>query len=230
MNYSPELAASYSQRREQYNETDNLLFDKLEDVGVQDKIVLDVGCGDGRHAEEIKEMGAAQVIGLDRSEDLINIAKRRLNEQPNGSEGLAYLVATGEALPIESESVDRVISNFVGHYFPDATVFFAEIARVLKNEGYSVCTLNITNVEKGYEHLYNTPMPIRLGTNDQAIVVQNLIKSRLEIEEALERASLRIIDEIELDHPNAIVDQAYPNKDHIEKHAVLLILKKEIEE
>ncbi len=222
MKYSPELATDYSQKREQFNETDKVLVDALESVGVQDKEIVDLGCGDGRHARLIKEMGAAHVTGVDVNEKMIELAKEKSVENPE----VTFFVADGRNLPVEDSSTDIVVSNFVIHYFPDAKEVFSEISRVLKEDGNFIGTFNITDVEEGFEHLYNQQMPIRLGQGEESIVVQNLIKSRQEIEAAIEEAGFVIKEEKELDHPNATIDDSFADKSRIQKHAVIMVLQK----
>ena len=222
MKYSPELATDYTHRREQFNETDNQLFEALESVGVKDKEVLDIGCGDGRHARRIKEMGAIHVIGIDINETMIALAREKTVNNPD----VTFMVAEGTQIPADDNSKDIVVSNFVIHYFPDASKIFGEISRVLKSGGHFIGTFNITDVEAGYEYLHNTAMPIRLGQGDASIVVQNLIKSRQEIEAAITSAGLTIEQEKELDHPNATVDDSFPEKGHIHKHAVMMVIQK----
>lgn len=224
MNYSPELAKDYSENREQFNETDRVLVEALEEVGVENKEILDLGCGDGRHARLIKEMGAAHVTGVDINETMIDLAKEKSAENA----GVSFYVADGTKIPLENQSTDLVVSNFVIHYFPDSKEVFGEVSRVLKPEGRFVGTFNITDVDAGYEHLYDQQMPIRLGSGKDSIVIQNLIKSRAEIEEAIAGSGLVIEEEKELDHPNAVVDDSFAEKDHVRKHAVMMVLQKRV--
>jgi ubiquinone/menaquinone biosynthesis C-methylase UbiE len=222
MKYPPDLATNYSQKREQFNETDKVLMGALESIGVQDKEVVDLGCGDGRHARLIKEMGAAHVTGVDVNEKMIEIAQEKTAERSD----IDFFVADGRNVPVEDDSADIVVSNFVVHYFPDAKQIFNEISRILKTEGYFVGTFNITDVEQGFEHLHNQPMPIRLGHGEGSIVVENLIKSRQEIEDAIEQAGFTIKEERELDHPNSTIDDSFADKSRLQKHAVMMVLQK----
>ena len=146
MTYSPELAKNYSQKREQFNETDTVFVNALNEIGVKDKSIIDLGCGDGRHARLIKEMGATHVTGVDVSEKMIELAKEKTENNPD----VTFFVADGRNLPLENESTDIVISNFVIHYFHDANEIFTEISRVLKVGGHFIGTFNITDVDEGY--------------------------------------------------------------------------------
>jgi len=86
----------------------------------KDKAVLDLGCGDGRHARLIKEMGASHVVGVDVNERMVELAKSKTGE----SDGVSFAVADGRDIPVEDNSTDIVFSNFVIHYFANAGEIF----------------------------------------------------------------------------------------------------------
>src|SRR5438445_6609013 len=46
--------------------------------GYRDPAVLDVGCGSGRIGEFVLDAGAARYVGIDFSEPMIEMARRRL--------------------------------------------------------------------------------------------------------------------------------------------------------
>ncbi len=217
--YTPTQVSDYSSNREKFNETDKELFAAMENVGIKDKAIVDFGCGDGRHARQLKALGAASVTGVDINSGFIDIANNA-----NTDETITYLVTDGKSIPVENESADTIMSNFVIHYFADAESIFSEIRRVLKDGGHFVGTFNITDVDEGFEHLYNTQMPINLGQG--SVIIQNLIKSREEIEQAIADCGFAVLKEEELDHPYAVVDDSFPDKEHIHKHAVLMVLQK----
>ena len=222
MKYSSDLASKYSNQREDFNETDNDFMSTVNSVGVSGKDILDLGCGDGRHARRLIEMGAKSVLGLDINEKMIEIAKEKTLPDQN----IKYIVSNGSKIPLEDRALDIVVSNFVIHYFPNTLEIFAEISRVLKIGGYFVGTFNITDTTPGFEFLYNQPMPVKLGIGDKAIIVQNLIKQHKEIEVAISKTGFKILEEKELDHPNAVIDDSFECKDKIIKHAVLIKLLK----
>ena len=128
-------------------------------------------------------MGAARIIGVDLNEKMIELAKKETTD-----EDIHFVVANGQALPLEDKSADIVVSMYVLMYFPDTKKVFGEIARVLRDGGHFVGIFNITEVEPGFEHLSNQQMPIRLGTDESSIIVQNLIKTPEEIENAIKEA------------------------------------------
>jgi SAM-dependent methyltransferase len=221
--YTPELVRDYSSLREKFDETDRDLFNALKAVGVDGKEVLDLGCGDGRYSLLLKEMRANHVTGLDVSQKMIDLAKKKAE----GETGIDFIVADGMQVPLKDEHVDLIVSNFVVHYFSDSKTLFKELSRVLKTDGRFIGTFNVSDVDKGFEYLYNTNMPIRLGHGTESLVVHNLIKSRLEVHQALRHAGFVTDEEKELHHPNARIDDSYRDREHVHKHVVLLVLQKQ---
>ena len=184
---------------------------------------MDFGCGDGRYSVLLKEMGANHVTGLDVSQKMIDLAKKKAEREI----GVDFIVADGIEVPLNNEHVDLIVSNFVVHYFSDSEALFKELSRILKINGSFIGTFNVSDVDEGFEYSYNRNMPIRLGHGTKSLVVQNLIKSRSQIHQALRDAGFVIEEEKELDHPNARIDDSYRDKQHVHKHAVLLVLQKQ---
>ncbi len=107
------------------NETLPLLIDK---TNTNNNIsVLDIGCGAGNSTKMISET-RADVIGIDFSEKMINVAK---NVYPN----ITFKQSDAENIPLEDNSTDVVIANFVVHHFAEPSKVFKEINRVLKSNG-----------------------------------------------------------------------------------------------
>ena len=77
--------------------------------------VLDVGCASGRFANLMLEAGAARVVGVDISEDIIRIANERRLAGPN-KDRLEFFAAD-LAKPANLPKVDLVTSLGVIEYF-----------------------------------------------------------------------------------------------------------------
>lgn len=110
---------------------------------------LDLGCGEGRHAEYMASRGI-HVAAIDRSHIGVDKTSERLKRYP-GSEAL---VGDVQALPFLPESFDAILSNRVLDYNDDAGLqrAFAEIARVTKEGARVVLTLrSITQPSKANE-------------------------------------------------------------------------------
>jgi arsenite methyltransferase len=97
--------------------------------------VLDLGSGAGIDVfVAAKQIGATgKAIGVDMTAEMITRAEA--NRKKLGIENAEFRHGEIENLPVETASVDRVISNCVINLVPDKRVAFAEIFRVLKAGG-----------------------------------------------------------------------------------------------
>jgi len=97
--------------------------------------VLDLGSGGGLDcflaAQRVGPQG--KVIGLDMTPEMIQLA--RANAKKLSMENVEFRLGEMEHMPIESDSVDVVISNCVINLSPDKDAVFREIFRVLKDGG-----------------------------------------------------------------------------------------------
>ncbi len=99
------------------------------------EVVLDLGSGAGIDlllaARRVGPSG--RVVGIDMTEEMI--AKARQNIAAAGVANVEVRQGLIEELPVESSSVDWVISNCVINLSPEKHRVFAEIVRVLKPGG-----------------------------------------------------------------------------------------------
>jgi ubiquinone/menaquinone biosynthesis C-methylase UbiE len=97
--------------------------------------VLDLGSGAGidvfLSANKVGPTGKA--IGLDMTDEMLKLARK--NKITLGIENAHFYKGEIEDMPIESDSVDRIISNCVINLVPDKTKAFSEMYRVLKPGG-----------------------------------------------------------------------------------------------
>lgn len=101
--------------------------------------VLDLGCGEGRHAITAWLEAPVQVVGVDVAADDLTIAARRAGELQGDADddgrSLHWIRGSGLALPFTDASFDRVICAEVLEHIPDYRNMLAEIRRVLKPGG-----------------------------------------------------------------------------------------------
>ena len=90
--------------------------------------LLDVCTGPGILAGAALERGA-QVVGLDFSGKLIEIAKRNVP-------GAEFQQGDAQALPFEAESFDAVVCGYGVIHVPEPQKALSEMHRVLKPGGY----------------------------------------------------------------------------------------------
>lgn len=78
------------------------------------KRVVDLGCGFGWASRWMREQGAASVLGLDLSENMIDRARA-----DNSGDGIEYRIANLEAVELPAASFDLAYSSLTFHYVED---------------------------------------------------------------------------------------------------------------
>jgi len=116
--------------------------------------VLDLGSGAGNDVFVARRIVGEQgsVIGVDFTEAMI--AKANTNKQKIGYTNIDFRMGDIEKLPVDSSSVDVVISNCVLNLVPDKAKAFGEISRVLKPGGH----FSISDI------VVSSPLPEKLKT------------------------------------------------------------------
>jgi len=101
----------------------------------QGQTVLDLGCGAGLDlllaAQRVGDTG--HVIGVDMTDEMLQKAKKNIED--SGYNNISLKKGNIEDLPIESSTIDWVISNCVINLSPKKDKVFSEISRVLKPGG-----------------------------------------------------------------------------------------------
>lgn len=96
----------------------------------KDKSVLDLGCGYGWHCIYAAEQGAKNIVGIDISEKMLEIAKEKTEHK-----NIEYLCSAIEDADFPEESFDVVISSLAFHYIENFENAVKKIKQFLKNKG-----------------------------------------------------------------------------------------------
>jgi SAM-dependent methyltransferase len=100
--------------------------------------VLDLGCGEGRHAISVYTSEDVESVGVDLNPDDIETARKKsldFIEHDNPKKSLTLSVADALDLPFADCSFDKVICSEVLEHIPDYPGVLLEIYRVLKPGG-----------------------------------------------------------------------------------------------
>lgn len=104
---------------------------------IRNKIILDFGCGNGRFSSQLAKMGAQKVIGIDKENSMIHLARKI-----NPSARIEYYTNPGNKLAfLNNNSIDIVVANLVFMMSSRKEFIhraFKEIFRVMKPNGLFV--------------------------------------------------------------------------------------------
>lgn len=97
---------------------------------LQERHVLDLGCGYGWHCKYVAEKGATRVLGIDASQKMIEVAKQR-----NREDCIEYRICPIEEYEYPENTWDLVISNLALHYIEDIEQIFQNVHATLRSNG-----------------------------------------------------------------------------------------------
>jgi ubiquinone/menaquinone biosynthesis C-methylase UbiE len=100
-------------------------------VGASEGRVLEIGIGSGLNLP-LYGSAVKSVIGLEPSSELLRMARPRASA---AAAPITLLDASAEAIPLDSGSVDTVVTTWTLCTIPDAPLALAEMRRVLKQGG-----------------------------------------------------------------------------------------------
>ena len=127
------------------NPKSNRLLPSIADLDPS-HIVLDIGCGPGA-AVRAAATSVARAVGVDRSEPMVEIARRRSRELVN----VEFSVAGAEDLPFPDGAFDRVWAIHSFHHWEDQPRGLAETHRVLRPGGRLLIVEDDTNGAHGLD-------------------------------------------------------------------------------
>jgi len=109
---------------------------KYIDFGISKGVVLQIGYGPGYTGLEwLKHTSGTKLKALDVSAEMIEIAKKNIEEYPGVEDRIEYLNCSAEKMDIKDASIDGVFCNGEVHEWPNPINVFNEINRVLKPNG-----------------------------------------------------------------------------------------------
>jgi ubiquinone/menaquinone biosynthesis C-methylase UbiE len=128
---SPELTGKL--KRTLFSQRSATLVHKvLAECPLDDKEILDIGCGRGGTIHLIKQSSTPRSItGVDLSSEAIRFCR-----EFHGNEHTSFTTADAEELPFRDRSFDVVVNIESSHSYPNRERFCAQVARVLRTNGW----------------------------------------------------------------------------------------------
>ncbi len=170
-----ETVATWERIAESFSETRNRPWDQVLDfldALPTECTLLDVGCGNGRHAVVAQNKGM-HVIGVDASAELAHIADQRLSENQR-SRRADVLKGSAIDLPLARNSVDHALFIAALHNIPgrDRRVrALREVRRVMRPRGMALITVWARWQDRFADHYVKElfrHLPRKLAHGDEA--------------------------------------------------------------
>ena len=200
-----DVASTYDHIAEHFSATREYAWPEVEDFldhhnDRQIDAALDLGCGNGRHAELLARL-ADRVVGIDASTGLLHEAEQRAADR---AFDLDVVAGDAARIPLDTGSVDVAVYVATIHHLPirDARVAsLAELARVLDPEGVALVSAWSTDhpkfdQESGFDTTIDWTLP-----GGETVPRFYHIYSPDEFEEDLDAAPL-VVDAFEISSGN----------------------------
>ena len=100
--------------------------------------VLDLGCGSGRFAFEFEKMGAKTVIGIDFSDEMIDLANKKKEQMASS---VSFFVKDASQLDFKEEKFDFIFSSTLLHFIEDIKTLLQSLYKLLKKDGQVILSL-----------------------------------------------------------------------------------------
>jgi cyclopropane fatty-acyl-phospholipid synthase-like methyltransferase len=116
----------------------------IDGLSLDNKSILEVGCGRGGGSKWISDTYNVNMYGCDITPVHIAVCKK------NEKENLQYTVANADELPYKAESMDVIFSIEASQAFQDLKAFFEKAFNILKSDGKIIIVdmYPISNVDR----------------------------------------------------------------------------------
>lgn len=108
----------------------------------EEKIILDIGCGDGPFFPTLNKYGG-KIIGLDFSFWMLSLAKNLINFKKYPLKKVILLNSEGHFLPIKDNRIDTLFCLETFEHIKNSEKLIDEIYRILKADGELIYSIPI---------------------------------------------------------------------------------------
>jgi SAM-dependent methyltransferase len=162
---------------------EEVLYELASQAGIgRTSVVLDVGCGKGRHACEIAKKLSCRVIASDPLEHCLALGRTRA-EREGVANCIEFCAGDLERLPAADGEVDLVWCLDTFNHAPDIAGSFRQFARVLKPEGiiFNCSALQSSSLEPREKEWLCRTLSLNPQTLSQATIETLLASSGLRV-------------------------------------------------
>jgi SAM-dependent methyltransferase len=112
-----------------------LVFEVIGSVDLNDRTIVEIGCGRGGNAALIAEKFSGQVIGIDMSSEAITFCRKA-----HLSHSIDFKVGDALNIPLADRSCDAIINVESSHSYGNLPKFLSEVHRICRSGGWFLHT------------------------------------------------------------------------------------------
>ena len=202
------------------------LLESLIPQNLQEKVVLDLGCGNGRHSEVLCERGAEKVVAIDLSESMIEEANARKIEKQLSQ--LELVRADMDNLPIGENKFDFIFSRFSLMYSGKMEQVVSDLSKSLVAGGEILVETSVATIQD--QELKNESIPLVLSIGNKEVQLKNFAYTMADYMSAFEKAGLKVVVAEQFSANDLSIAPEYEKRDEIKfDYAIFRLLKEKSE-
>jgi len=150
--------------------------------------VLDLGCGTGWFTRKFADLGCVEALGgVDLSAGMLEQARE------NGPDGISWIVADAEHLPLPDDNVDLIFSNLMIQWCDDPRAVLRECQRILRPGGSLMVSTLLDGTLRELKNAWQAADPDHQHVNQFETELGLQAKVRAELSDAtLETRTIRL--------------------------------------
>ncbi|OBG34509.1 hypothetical protein A5672_01440 [Mycobacterium alsense] len=112
-----------------------LVLEVIGSLDLNDRTIVDIGCGRGGNTAVVAEKFSAQVIGIDMSSEAIAFCRKAHTKNP-----IDFRVGNALDIPLADDSCDAIVNVESSHSYGNLPKFLNEVARICRPGGWFLHT------------------------------------------------------------------------------------------
>jgi SAM-dependent methyltransferase len=112
-----------------------LVFEVIGSVDLNDRTIVEIGCGRGGNSALVAEKFSGQVIGIDMSSEAIAFCRKTHVSHP-----IDFKVGDALNIPLDDGSCDAVINVESSHSYGNLPKFLSEVRRICRSGAWFLHT------------------------------------------------------------------------------------------
>ncbi|NTU99040.1 class I SAM-dependent methyltransferase [Candidatus Falkowbacteria bacterium] len=226
--YNSDAVSKYYDSRDAYekvNPADRELFQHIP-FRLDGKVVLDVGCGDGRHSVLMYRRNPKKVIAMDLSPSMLERVQARKDNF--GLDRLDIVQADIDHLQLPKESVDFILSRFSLMYSKNLGEAMKGLGEALKPGGEVVIEASVAEIDshEGSEKIKSAPVALKLQIANESMEIMNYAYSLDDYHKAFRDTGFSVEVQKRFPANDLSVSEDYAHKDSVKFDYIVFKLKK----